>query len=177
MEVRPATWANYLDRMPPRRSSALVHLSRLLRPSILRAARCPTVRQGRVVRVPALLRPDLCKPARSLLPSRPREKWGRKPLLLLGFGLEIIRALLFAFSGSVPMLLIAQFLGRLSRTSAECSQPHPRSMVRREPGFGRVPRRMLIFCALPTSRRACTGGPMIACTAYMTRLKSARLSA
>jgi MFS family permease len=42
------------------------------------------------------------------------EKWGRKPLLLLGFGLEIIRALLFAFSGSVPMLLIAQFLGGIS---------------------------------------------------------------
>jgi MFS family permease len=42
------------------------------------------------------------------------EKWGRKPLLLLGFGLEIIRALLFAFSASVPMLLIAQFLGGIS---------------------------------------------------------------
>jgi MFS family permease len=42
------------------------------------------------------------------------EKWGRKPLLLLGFGLEIIRALLFAFSGSVPMLLFAQFLGGIS---------------------------------------------------------------
>jgi MFS family permease len=42
------------------------------------------------------------------------EKWGRKPLLLLGFGLEIIRSILFAFSGSVPMLLIAQFLGGIS---------------------------------------------------------------
>jgi MFS family permease len=42
------------------------------------------------------------------------EKWGRKPLLLLGFGLEIIRAMLFAFSASVPMLLTAQFLGGIS---------------------------------------------------------------
>jgi MFS family permease len=42
------------------------------------------------------------------------EKWGRKPLLLLGFGLEIIRALLFAFSESVPILLVAQFLGGIS---------------------------------------------------------------
>jgi MFS family permease len=42
------------------------------------------------------------------------EKWGRKPLLLLGFGLETIRAMLFAFSASVPMLLTAQFLGGIS---------------------------------------------------------------
>ena len=42
------------------------------------------------------------------------EKWGRKPLLLLGFGLEIIRTLLFAFSASVPILLIAQLLGGIS---------------------------------------------------------------
>jgi MFS family permease len=42
------------------------------------------------------------------------EKWGRKRLLLLGFGLEIIRALLFAFSASVPILLTAQFLGGIS---------------------------------------------------------------
>ena len=42
------------------------------------------------------------------------EKWGRKPLLLLGFGLETARAILFAFSGSVPVLLIAQLLGGMS---------------------------------------------------------------
>jgi len=42
------------------------------------------------------------------------EKWGRKPLLLLGFGLEIIRTLLFVFSASVPILLIAQLLGGIS---------------------------------------------------------------
>src|SRR4029450_6713084 len=42
------------------------------------------------------------------------EKWGRKPLLLLGFGLEIIRPLLFAFSASVPILLTAQLLGGIS---------------------------------------------------------------
>ena len=35
-------------------------------------------------------------------------------MLLLGFGLEIIRALLFAFSGSVPILLFAQLLGGIS---------------------------------------------------------------
>lgn len=39
MEVCAPTCANYLDRMSPRRSSALVSLSRLLRPSILRAPR------------------------------------------------------------------------------------------------------------------------------------------
>jgi MFS family permease len=42
------------------------------------------------------------------------EKWGRKPLLLLGFGLEIIRALLFALSANVPILLTAQLLGGIS---------------------------------------------------------------
>ena len=42
------------------------------------------------------------------------EKWGRKPLLLLGFGLEIIRALLFAFSANVSVLLTAQLLGGIS---------------------------------------------------------------
>jgi MFS family permease len=35
------------------------------------------------------------------------DKWGRKPLLLLGFGLEIIRALLFAFSANVSVLFTA----------------------------------------------------------------------
>src|SRR5439155_10579432 len=42
------------------------------------------------------------------------EKWGRKPLLLLGFGLEIARALLFAFSANVSILLTAQLLGGIS---------------------------------------------------------------
>jgi len=42
------------------------------------------------------------------------EKWGRKPLLLLGFGLEIIRALLFAFSADVWILFTAQLLGGVS---------------------------------------------------------------
>jgi MFS family permease len=42
------------------------------------------------------------------------EKWGRKPLLLLGFGLETARAILFAFSSSVPVLLVAQLLGGMS---------------------------------------------------------------
>jgi MFS family permease len=42
------------------------------------------------------------------------EKWGRKPLLLLGFGLDIVRTLLFAFSANVPILLTAQLLGGIS---------------------------------------------------------------
>jgi MFS family permease len=42
------------------------------------------------------------------------EKWGRKPLLLLGFGLETARAILFSFSTSVPVLLVAQLLGGMS---------------------------------------------------------------
>ena len=41
------------------------------------------------------------------------EKWGRKPLLLLGFGLEIIRTMLFALSASVPILLTAQLWHQL----------------------------------------------------------------
>jgi predicted MFS family arabinose efflux permease len=42
------------------------------------------------------------------------DKWGRKPLLLLGFGLEIIRALLFAISANISVLFTAQFLGGIS---------------------------------------------------------------
>jgi Major Facilitator Superfamily len=42
------------------------------------------------------------------------DKWGRKPLLLLGFGLEIIRVLLFAFSANVSVLVTAQLLGGIS---------------------------------------------------------------
>jgi MFS family permease len=42
------------------------------------------------------------------------ETWGRKPLLLLGFGLETVRVLLFAFSADVSILLIAQVLGGIS---------------------------------------------------------------
>jgi MFS family permease len=42
------------------------------------------------------------------------DKWGRKPLLLLGFGLEIIRVVLFAFSANVSVLVTAQLLGGIS---------------------------------------------------------------
>ncbi len=42
------------------------------------------------------------------------EKLGRKSLLLLGFGLEIIRTLLFAFSADVSILLTTQLLGGIS---------------------------------------------------------------
>jgi MFS family permease len=42
------------------------------------------------------------------------EKWGRKPLLLLGFGLEIARALLFACSADTAVLVTAQLLGGIS---------------------------------------------------------------
>src|SRR5205823_5834400 len=42
------------------------------------------------------------------------KKWGRKPLLLLGFGLEIVRVVLFAFSADASILLIAQVLGGIS---------------------------------------------------------------
>jgi MFS family permease len=42
------------------------------------------------------------------------EKWGRKPLLLVGFGLEIARALLFALSSNVAILLTGQLLGGIS---------------------------------------------------------------
>jgi MFS family permease len=50
------------------------------------------------------------------------EKWGRKPLLLLGFGLEIIRALMFAFSENVSVLLTAQLLGGISAATSPYSQ-------------------------------------------------------
>jgi len=39
------------------------------------------------------------------------EKWGRKPLLLVGFALEIVRAVLFAFSTDYAVLVVAQLLG------------------------------------------------------------------
>jgi Major Facilitator Superfamily len=43
------------------------------------------------------------------------DKWGRKPLLLLGFGLEIIRTVLFAFSANVSVLLTASITRRHQR--------------------------------------------------------------
>jgi MFS family permease len=42
------------------------------------------------------------------------EKWGRKPLLLVGFALEIARATLFAFSTNYAVLSVAQLLGGIS---------------------------------------------------------------
>jgi MFS family permease len=42
------------------------------------------------------------------------EKWGRKPLLLLGFGLEFVRTLLFALSTHTAVLLTGQVLGGIS---------------------------------------------------------------
>ena len=42
------------------------------------------------------------------------EKFGRKPLLLAGFGVETLRALLFAFDTSYPILIVGQCLGGIS---------------------------------------------------------------
>ena len=42
------------------------------------------------------------------------ERFGRKPLLMLGFALEIPRALLFAFSNDYPLLVVAQVLDGVS---------------------------------------------------------------
>jgi MFS family permease len=42
------------------------------------------------------------------------EKFGRKPLLLIGFGIEVLRGLLFAADTSYPVLLIGQCLGGIS---------------------------------------------------------------
>ena len=42
------------------------------------------------------------------------ERFGRKPLLMLGFALEIPRALLFAFSSDYPVLVIGQLLDGVS---------------------------------------------------------------
>jgi MFS family permease len=42
------------------------------------------------------------------------EKFGRKPLLLIGFGIEVLRGLLFAANTSYPVLLIGQCLGGIS---------------------------------------------------------------
>jgi MFS family permease len=42
------------------------------------------------------------------------EKFGRKPLLLIGFGIEVLRGLLFAVDTSYPVLLIGQCLGGIS---------------------------------------------------------------
>jgi MFS family permease len=42
------------------------------------------------------------------------ERWGRKPLLMLGFALEIPRSLLFAFSSYYPVLILGQLLDGVS---------------------------------------------------------------
>jgi MFS family permease len=42
------------------------------------------------------------------------ERFGRKPLLLIGFGAEIVRALLFARYSEYPMLIAGQILGGIS---------------------------------------------------------------
>ncbi len=42
------------------------------------------------------------------------EKFGRKPLLLLGFGVEVLRGLLFAFFTGYPVLIAGQCLGGIS---------------------------------------------------------------
>jgi len=42
------------------------------------------------------------------------EKFGRKPLLLIGFGVEALRGLLFAVNTSYPVLVIGQCLGGIS---------------------------------------------------------------
>jgi MFS family permease len=42
------------------------------------------------------------------------EKFGRKPLLLIGFGIEALRGLLFAINTSYPVLIIGQCLGGIS---------------------------------------------------------------
>jgi MFS family permease len=42
------------------------------------------------------------------------EKFGRKPLLLIGLGIEVLRALLFAAYSSYPILIVGQSLGGIS---------------------------------------------------------------
>jgi MFS family permease len=42
------------------------------------------------------------------------EKFGRKPLLLIGFAIEALRGLLFAVNTSYPVLIIGQCLGGIS---------------------------------------------------------------
>jgi MFS family permease len=42
------------------------------------------------------------------------EKFGRKPLLLIGFGVEVVRALLFAAYTSYPALVVSQCLAGVS---------------------------------------------------------------
>jgi hypothetical protein len=45
------------------------------------------------------------------------EKFGRKPLLLMGFGIETLRVLLFAAYTSYPILIVGQCLGGISAAS------------------------------------------------------------
>jgi len=42
------------------------------------------------------------------------EKVGRKPLLLIGFGIEALRGVLFAVNTSYPALIVGQCLGGIS---------------------------------------------------------------
>src|SRR5262249_54691829 len=45
------------------------------------------------------------------------EKFGRKPLLLIGFGIETFRAFLFSIYTSYPILIVGQCLGGISAAS------------------------------------------------------------
>jgi len=42
------------------------------------------------------------------------EKFGRKPLLMIGFGIEALRGLVFAVDASYPALVVGQCLGGVS---------------------------------------------------------------
>jgi MFS family permease len=42
------------------------------------------------------------------------ERFGRKPLLLMGFGLDIARAALFAISSQYSLLIVSQIVGGMS---------------------------------------------------------------
>jgi MFS family permease len=46
------------------------------------------------------------------------EKYGRKPLLLIGFGVEVLRGLVFAVFTSYPVLVVGQCLGGISAAAS-----------------------------------------------------------
>jgi len=71
-------------------------------------------RSGSLLIAGLIVAPQLIAAALSPWVGYHSEKFGRKPLLLIGFGVEALRGLLFAVNTSYPVLIIGQCLGGIS---------------------------------------------------------------
>jgi MFS family permease len=71
-------------------------------------------RSGSLLIAGLIVTPQLIAAALSPWVGYHSEKFGRKPLLLIGFAIEALRGLLFAVNTSYPVLIIGQCLGGIS---------------------------------------------------------------